>query len=82
MISELDEHWEVLAEAIQTILRKEGQPEAYEKLKDLTRGEKIDIKSMAGFIQKLKISDESKDLLMALTPEAYIGNAAKVVESI
>ena len=82
MISELDEHWEVLAEAIQTILRKEGQPEAYEKLKDLTRGEKIDRKSMAGFIQKLKISDESKDLLMALTPEAYIGNAAKVVESI
>ena len=37
MISELDEHWEVLAEAIQTILRKEGQPEAYEKLKNLTR---------------------------------------------
>jgi len=82
MISELDEHWEVLAEAIQTILRKEGQPEAYEKLKDLTRGEKIDRKSITGFIQKLKISDESKDLLMALTPEAYIGNAAKVVESI
>ena len=82
MISELDEHWEVLAEAIQTILRKEGKPEAYEKLKDLTRGEKIDRKSMAGFIHKLKISDESKDLLMALTPEAYIGNAAKVVESI
>ena len=55
---------------------------SYEKLKDLTRGEKIDRRSMAGFIQKLKISDESKDLLMALTPEAYIGNAAKVVESI
>ena len=72
MRSELNDHWEVVSEAVQTILRKEGQPDAYEQLKELTQGERINKESMAAFIHKLKISDENKAVLMALTPESYI----------
>ena len=80
MATELNDHWEVLAEAVQTILRKKGKPEAYEQLKELTRGEKNDKKSMGEFIQKLKVSDEDKKALMALSPESYTGVASKVLE--
>ena len=80
MAAELNDHWEVLAEAVQTILRKEGKPEAYEQLKELTRGEKIDKGSMGAFIQKLKVSDEDKEVLMALSPESYTGVASEVLE--
>ena len=82
MRSELNDHWEVVSEAVQTILRKEGQPDAYEQLKELTQGERINKESMAAFIHKLKISDENKAVLMALTPESYIGVAHKTVELI
>ena len=80
MAAELNDHWEVLAEAVQTILRKEGKPEAYEQLKELTRGEKIDKESMGAFIQKLKVSNEDKKALMALSPESYTGVASEVLE--
>jgi len=80
MATELNDHWEVLAEAVQTILRKKGKPEAYEQLKELTRGEKNDKRSMGEFIQKLKVSDEDKKALMALSPESYTGVASKVLE--
>ena len=80
MAAELNNHWEVLAEAVQTILRKEGKPEAYEQLKVLTRGEKINKESMGAFIQKLKVSDEDKKVLMALSPESYTGVASEVLE--
>ena len=80
MAAELNDHWEVLAEAVQTILRKEGKPEAYEQLKELTRGEKIDKGSMGVFIQKLKVSNEDKKALMALSPESYTGVASEVLE--
>ena len=79
---ELNEHWEVLAEAIQTILRKEGKIDAYEKLKDLTRGEKINESSVTDFISSLKISDENKEALLSLRPESYVGKASDLIEKL
>lgn len=75
---ELNFHWEVLGEAIQTILRKEGKLNAYEKLKNMTQGEKIDEQSIVRFIKSLNISDDSKLTLLSLTPESYIGKALDV----
>ena len=71
-----------LAEAVQTILRKAGKPDAYEKLKTLTRGQSINAESMAEFVSGLKIADEDKKTLMELTPENYIGLAPKLVKLI
>jgi len=79
---ELGEHWEVLAEAIQTILRKEGKVDAYEKLKNMTRGEKINESSIADFISSLKISDENRETLSNLRPESYVGKASDIIEKL
>ena len=79
---EHNEHWELLAEAIQTILRKEGKIDAYEKLKDLTRGEKINESSITDFISSLKISDENKEALLSLRPESYVGKASDIIEKL
>ena len=75
---ELNNHWEVLAEAIQTILRKNGNDSAYEKLKELTRGHNINQKSLESFIMELNISDNEKKCLLSLTPHNYIGLASKI----
>ena len=80
MSSELNNHWEVLGEAIQTILRKNGKQDAYEQLKELTRGQSINADSMAKFVAELKISDDDKRTLLELTPKNYIGLAGKLVE--
>ena len=80
MVNDLNNHWEVLAEAIQTILRKSGQSDAYEQLKNMTRGESITTESMVEFVSGLKISDEDKRTLMGLTPENYTGLASKLVD--
>jgi adenylosuccinate lyase len=77
---ELNSHWEVLAEPIQTILRKNGISDAYEKLKELTRGEKITKDIIAEFINGLKIPKSDKEYLLNLTPESYIGYSNKLVE--
>ena len=82
MASELDSHWEVLAEAVQTILRKSGKQDAYEQLKELTRGQSINAVSMADFVARLKISDADKNTLLSLSPESYVGIAPKLVELI
>ena len=79
MANELDNHWEVLAEAVQTILRKNGKQDAYEQLKVLTRGQSINAESMAEFVAGLNISDEDKQTLMGLTPESYTGLSSKLV---
>lgn len=76
--AELDNHWEVLAEAIQTILRKTGYEKPYEKLKELTRGEKVDKKIMRQFILSLEIPKEEKDKLLKLTPAKYAGLSQKL----
>ena len=71
--SELNNHWEVLAEAVQTILRKNGHPDAYEKIKELTRGEAVSKNSIREIISTLDVSSNDKDVLMGLTPEGYTG---------
>ncbi len=79
--SDLDSKWEVLAEPIQTVLRKYGIPDAYNQLKELTRGKNISKESIQEFIKSLDvISDEDKSTLLSLTPSGYIGLAAKIVE--
>ena len=82
MSAELNNHWEVLGEAIQTILRKSGKQDAYEQLKSLTQGQSINAESMAEFISGLKISDEDKQTLLKLTPELYTGLSSKLVDLI
>ncbi|NHZ84379.1 MAG: adenylosuccinate lyase [Planctomycetia bacterium] len=76
--NELDSHWEILAEAIQTILRKNGQQDAYEKLKVLTRGTKISQKTIIDFINGLKLPKNDREYLLNLTPETYVGLATKL----
>lgn len=72
--NDLDKNWAVLAEAIQTVLRKEGYPKPYEELKKLTRGEgKITKESITEFIDQLKISEELKKYLRSLSPHNYTG---------
>ena len=79
--SDLDSKWEVLAEPIQTVLRKYGIPDAYNQLKELTRGKNISKEFIQEFIKSLDvISDEDKATLLALTPSGYIGLATKIVE--
>ncbi|MAG21404.1 MAG: adenylosuccinate lyase [Candidatus Marinimicrobia bacterium] len=80
--AELDAHWEVLAEAIQTVLRKAGKPEAYEQLKEMTRGQPITQEFIQEFISKLKISSEDRAALLNLTPADYTGLASKLVDLI
>ena len=82
MSTELNTHWEVVAEAVQTILRKAGQKNAYEQLKTLTRGQTMNAKIMAQFVSDLNIIDADKEILLALTPASYIGLAPKLVDTI
>jgi adenylosuccinate lyase len=75
---ELDNAWEVLAEPIQTVMRRYGVQNPYEKLKDLTRGKKITQEDIRGFIETLdEIPVEEKKKLAKLTPATYVGNAAE-----
>ncbi len=76
--AELSLEWEVLAEAIQTVLRKYGQVDAYDTLKKLTRGKKVTKEILQKFIKNLDISDEDKNNLLNLTPLNYIGLANKL----
>ena len=72
--ADLEENWAVVAEAIQTILRREGFSNPYETLKDLTRtNSKIDAESIANFINGLDVSEEVKQELMVITPFNYTG---------
>ncbi|VAX14521.1 Adenylosuccinate lyase @ SAICAR lyase [hydrothermal vent metagenome] len=78
----LDENWEVLAEPVQTVMRRYGIEKPYEKLKDLTRGQRIDAVAMQAFIEKLNIPEIAKEQLLALTPANYIGNAVRQAKDI
>ena len=76
--ADLDKNWAVLAEAIQTILRREGHPNPYEQLLKLTRGNRgIDEASLSTFVQGLDVSDHVKAELLALRPELYLGDAGE-----
>ncbi len=80
--SELDGRWEVLAEAIQTVMRRYGQADAYEQLKELTRGRAIDAETLRQFIGTLTLPATERARLLALTPSTYIGLAAKLAREI
>ncbi len=80
MSAELNDHWEVVSEAIQTVLRKSGQSKAYEQLKELTRGEKVNRKVLVDYILNLDIPKEDKDNLLSLTPQTYTGIAPKIFD--
>ena len=73
------QHWEVLAEPIQTVMRKYGMENPYELLKDMTRGKSVVTKDdLHGLIKKLKLPADQKKKLLDLTPSNYIGNAAEM----
>ena len=82
LMADLNEAWEVLAEPIQTVMRRYGVENPYEKLKSLTRGKTIDAKILVDFISSLDIPQEAKDELLKLTPSNYIGEAIKLAREI
>lgn len=79
---ELNQNWEVLAEPIQTVMRRYGIEKPYEKLKELTRGKRVDEVAMREFIETLAIPEHEKTRLKAMTPATYIGYAAELVEKL
>jgi len=76
LLADLDSSWEVLAEPIQTVMRRYGIEEPYEKLKALTRGQAITSETLSTFLDTLELPDEAREALKQLRPETYIGNAA------
>ncbi|KTD82791.1 adenylosuccinate lyase [Legionella waltersii] len=78
---DLNANWEVLAEAVQTVMRRYNVPEAYEQLKSLTRGQAIDPEQIKQFIKNLTIPETAKNQLIHLTPETYTGLAAQLVKA-
>ncbi len=82
LAGDLDAAWEVLAEPVQTVMRKLGKPNPYEQLKSLTRGKQIDAEGMRRFIQGLDIPEADKQRLLSLSPATYTGIADKLVDSI
>tara|TARA_Y100001935_G_scaffold174883_1_gene144566 strand:- start:208 stop:1557 length:1350 start_codon:yes stop_codon:yes gene_type:complete len=79
-MDELNRHWEVLGEAIQTMLRREGLHDAYERLKNLTRGENIDNQLLKKFIKDLDLSKSHKKRLLSLSPQKYIGLSTRIAD--
>tara|TARA_B110000977_G_scaffold132451_3_gene168724 strand:- start:16479 stop:18035 length:1557 start_codon:yes stop_codon:yes gene_type:complete len=82
MADDLDRNWEVLAEPIQTVMRRHAVEKPYEKLKELTRGRRVDRDGMREFVETLDIPEDSKARLMELTPASYIGNAVSQANDI
>ncbi len=78
--ADLNANWEVLAEPIQTVMRRYGIEKPYEKLKELTRGQRITPEQMHEFIEKLEVPADAKAALLALTPRAYTGYAEKLAK--
>ena len=82
IVKDLENAWEVLAEPVQTVMRKAGIENPYEKMKELSRGKKITRADLHSFINGLKLPDEDKGRLLALTPMDYVGNACFLIEHI
>ena len=77
--SELESQWSILAEAIQTILRKSGDKKAYNKIKKLTRGVPLSQETYLSLIESLDISEKDKKTLLSLTPSSYVGEIKKLL---
>jgi adenylosuccinate lyase len=82
LAEDLDKAWEVLAEPIQTVMRRYGIANPYEKLKEITRGNRVDEATLRHFINTLAIPDTAKQQLLQLTPANYIGDARSLAEKI
>jgi adenylosuccinate lyase len=80
--ADLDANWELLAEPIQTVMRRYAVPEAYEQLKALTRGRRIDAAAVASFVDGLPIPEPEKQRLRTLTPATYLGLAARLARGV
>jgi adenylosuccinate lyase len=76
LAADLEANWEVLAEPIQTVMRRYGLPNPYEQLKELTRGQRVDAETLSAFIEDLDLPEEAKATLRTLTPALYTGTAA------
>ncbi len=82
MHDDLNANWELLAEPIQTVMRRYAVPQAYEKLKELTRGTRVTREGMQTFVQSLEIPEAAKAELLKLTPWDYTGKAAELAKRI
>jgi adenylosuccinate lyase len=82
MAADLDANWEVLAEAVQQVMRRHGVAGAYEKLKALSRGQRVDRKKLAAFVRALPIPAQDRQRLLALTPATYTGLAARLAKRV
>ncbi len=80
--ADLDQTWEVLAEAVQTVMRRHGLPEPYEQLKALTRGRGISAESLREFVSGLDLPADARERLLALTPSTYTGLAARLAREV
>ena len=80
--ADLDPAWEILAEPIQTVMRRYGVPEPYEKLKELTRGRDVNADTIQSFLQQLELPDAARQELLALTPRLYTGQAERLANEI
>ena len=82
LAAELDSNWEVLAEPVQTVMRRYGIEKPYEKLKELTRGKRVNGDSMRAFIMTLELPDHAKAQLCEMTPASYIGRAVAFIDEL
>ncbi|MBQ4850646.1 adenylosuccinate lyase [Pseudoalteromonas sp. MMG012] len=82
LLEELDQNWELLAEPIQTVMRKYGIEKPYEKLKELTRGKRVNQEIMAEFIDGLELPDHAKAEMKLMTPANYIGRAEAFIDEL
>jgi adenylosuccinate lyase len=82
LLAELDKNWEVLAEPVQTVMRRYAIEKPYEKLKELTRGKRVDGEAMRNFIEALDIPEHEKTRLKEMTPANYIGQAIELTDKL
>ena len=82
LADDLDAAWEVLAEPIQTVMRRYGVQGAYEKLKEVTRGQSVTAEALHGLIRALDIPEAEKTRLLAMTPGSYTGKAAELARRV
>ncbi len=82
LLEDLDANWELLAEPIQTVMRRYGVENAYEKLKELTRGQRVDAAAMQAFVATLDLPEDAKQALIKLTPATYVGVAESLAKQV
>jgi|SRR5262245_1122089 len=82
LAADLDANWEVLTEAVQQVMRRHGVPDAYDKLKAISRGKRLERRALAAFVKTLPIPPEEKKRLLALTPAKYTGLAAELAKRV